>query len=174
MTQSRRFGGAGCHTRLNLASVATVRCPTTSPRGTPDALSEGMAALQTKIDAKRPAVSALRVAKPYIFSLLIALGSSVGATGCMVEGDVPPPDAPVVADGYEPAYYDGYVVYYDDYGRPYYYAGGAAVWISPGVPEYVGLVHHWHVYGPYYHRWYAHYGHAYRGYRGYYRRGYRR
>jgi hypothetical protein len=99
----------------------------------------------------------------------LGLSLCLSSAGCVVEDDVPPPPPPGYAD-YEPAYYDGYVVYYDDVGRPYYYANGAVLWISPGAPEYVGLVHHWRVYGPAYHRWYVRYGHGYRGYRRHYRR----
>ncbi len=90
--------------------------------------------------------------------------------------------ADVAVDGYEPAYYDGYLVYYDTYGRPYYYDNGVAVWVSSSSPYYGGLVNHWHVYAPAYRRWYGHVGYRYRGYRvapGYhayhgYRGGHRR
>jgi hypothetical protein len=90
--------------------------------------------------------------------------------GCYAEADVPTATvttsgAVVAGDGYEPAYYDGYLVYYDDVGRPFYYDHGAVIWISPGSPYYGGLVSHWHTYGPAYHRWYGHYGYRYRGYR---------
>ncbi len=67
--------------------------------------------------------------------------------------------------GYEPAYYDGYVVYYDGVGRPYYYYGGAAVYISPTSPYYRGYVDHYRYYGPSYGRWYTHHGYQYRTYR---------
>jgi len=87
----------------------------------------------------------------------VPLGSA-----CYAEADVPPP---VVAEGYEPQFYDGYVVYYDDVGRPYYYVNGAVFWVPATSPFYVGLVNHWHAYGPAYHRWYGHYGYRYRGYR---------
>ena len=55
--------------------------------------------------------------------------------------------------------------YYDDVGRPYYYAGGAVAWVPQSSPLYVGYVNHWHAYGPAYHRWYGHYGYRYRAYR---------
>ena len=95
-------------------------------------------------------------------ALAATLAVVAAGSACYVE-EVPPP---VYAYGYEPAYYDGYVVYYDDVGRPYYYADGAAVWIGPGVPEYPRLVAHWRAYGPAYHHWYVHDGYRYRGYRG--------
>ena len=42
------------------------------------------------------------------------------------------------AYGYEPAYYDGYVVYYDGGGGPIYYYNGAAMFIPPTSPTTVG------------------------------------
>ncbi|HSQ66467.1 MAG TPA: hypothetical protein VLM85_24770 [Polyangiaceae bacterium] len=72
---------------------------------------------------------------------------------------------PAAAYGYEPAYYDGYVVYYDGVGRPYYYYGGAAVYIAPTSPYYRGYVDHYRYYGPNYGRWYSNRGYQYRTYR---------
>jgi hypothetical protein len=99
---------------------------------------------------------------PLTFALAAA-ALAPALSGCYVESDLPPP---AYAEGYEPQYYDGYVVYYDDYGRPYYYAEGRPVWVQPSSPVYVGLVNHWRVYRPAYHRWYGHYGYRYRTYRG--------
>jgi hypothetical protein len=73
-------------------------------------------------------------------------------------------DVPV-GDGYPPAYYNGYVVFYDTTGRPFYYNRGAPVWVPPASPYYGGLVNHWQVYRPAYGQWYNHYGYRYRGYR---------
>ncbi len=88
-----------------------------------------------------------------------------GSTACTVE-ELPPPG--YEAD-YEPQYYDGYVVYYDDVGRPYYYMDGSVVWVSPGSPYYHPLVGYWRLHARGYHRWYAYRGYRYRGYR-YHRR----
>ncbi len=96
-------------------------------------------------------------------ALLMALAAPL-ASGCYVEEQVGPP---VVVGGYAPQYYDGYVVYYDDFGRPYYHANGAVVWISPTVPAYGGLVAHWRAYAPAYRSWYVNYGYRYRAYRVY-------
>jgi hypothetical protein len=106
---------------------------------------------------------------PGIALAALVATSSVLSSGCYAEEEVEPP---AYAYGYEPMYYDGYVVYYDDVGRPYYYAGGAVVWIPPTAPIYVSLVNHWHAYGPAYRAWYAHHGYRYRtyyhgGYHGY-------
>ncbi len=102
--------------------------------------------------------------------VLAALLGGIAATGtaCYAEDEGPPA---AYADGYEPQYYDGHVVYFDDVGRPYYYGAGAVVWIPPTVPLYGAYVRHWHTYGPAYRRWNAHYGYRYHRYRG---RAYRR
>jgi hypothetical protein len=90
---------------------------------------------------------------------LVAL---VAAPGCYVEEGPPP----AMAYGYAPQYYDGYVVYFDGAGRPFYHVGGAVVWVPATSPYYAGLVGHWRAYGPAYGRWFGHYGYRYRSYRG--------
>ena len=92
-----------------------------------------------------------------LLALLLPTGS-----GCYVEA-VP---GPAYAEGYQPMFYDGYLVYYDDVGRPFYYVNGSVAWVPPTSPFYVGLVEHWRVHGPAYGRWHARYGARYRGYRG--------
>jgi hypothetical protein len=84
----------------------------------------------------------------------------VGSSACTV-AEVPPPE---FAYGYEPQYYDGYVVYYDDVGRPYYYEDGAVVVVPAASSYYVGLVQYGRLHRPEYRRWYADYGWRYRGY----------
>ena len=96
-------------------------------------------------------------------ALVVLTASALG--GCTVETrPVAVTSADVADDDYQPAYYDGYVVYYDG-GRPYYYNGGAVVWISPSSPYYGGLVEHYRVYGRGYGRWVAHDGYRYHAYR---------
>ena len=97
-----------------------------------------------------------------------ALLGVIPMAGCY--GEV---DEPVVAEGYTPQYYNGYVVYYDGNGLPYYYYGGQQVFIAATDPYYAGYVDHWRAYGPAYNRWYAGYGYRYRGWNrpGYYRTG---
>ncbi len=109
---------------------------------------------------------------------VMTVGLAAASSACTVYARPAPPPPPAVAyeepppveDGYEPQYYDGYVVYYDDVGRPYYYNGDRTVFVSPNVAIYGSLVGHWRVNRAAYGRWYAHRGPAYRGYR----RGYRR
>jgi hypothetical protein len=71
---------------------------------------------------------------------------------------------PAYAEGYEPAFYDGYVVYYDDVGRPFCYRDGVAAYVPPESPYYGRYVQHWRVYAPTYRRWYVSQGYRYRGY----------
>jgi hypothetical protein len=92
-------------------------------------------------------------------ALVAGLGCATSA--CYVEDEGPP----AAYASYEPAYYDGYVVYYDSVGRPYYYAGDRVYWVPQSSPVYVGLVNHYRYYRPYYSHWYGHYGYRYRGYR---------
>lgn len=109
--------------------------------------------------------------RTFVFAALMA-GLVPVASGCYGEEEGPPPE---YASGYEPMYYDGYVVYYDDTGRPYYHDNGVAIWIATSSPYYAGYVSHWRTYGPAYGRWYGRYGARYRGYsrgRGFY--GHRR
>lgn len=97
----------------------------------------------------------------------VLAGAASVMSGCYAAVEPAPvyTTSAVVADGYEPAYYDGYVVYYDDVGHPYYYGGGGEiVWIPASSPRYVALVNHWHAHGPAYRRWYAHDGYRYRSY----------
>ncbi len=103
---------------------------------------------------------ALRKLGHIVLAGLSSLAIAGVVPGCYVETE------PVYAEGYRPAFYDGYVVYYDGVGRPFYYEGGHSVWVPAGSPYYAGLVGHWQTYGHAYGGWYAHYGYRYHGYRG--------
>jgi hypothetical protein len=102
----------------------------------------------------------------------IVTASAALGTACYDEPEGPPPAYADAEDTYEPQYYDGYVVYYDDGGRPYYHVNGGVFWVPVESPHYVILVNHWRLHGPAYHRWYVRHGYRYRGYRG--GRGHRR
>ncbi len=92
---------------------------------------------------------------------LLALGLAVAgvAPGCVLAAE-----APVVEEGYEPVYYDGYVVYYDGAGVPYYYIDGDIRYVPRTYVQYDILVHHYRTYRPAYHRWYVHGGYRYKRY----------
>ena len=95
--------------------------------------------------------------------VVAVLAGSMSIAGCYVE-TVGPEGVAVGNYGYDPIYYNGYMVYYDA-GRPFYYLNGAVVWISPADPYYNTYITHWRTYGAYYGRWYGAYGARYRGYR---------
>jgi hypothetical protein len=100
--------------------------------------------------------------RPAIVAALMTACATLG-TGCYVDAQVAEPE---VVEGYQPQYYDGYVVYYDTVGRPYYYVNGGVYWVPPTSPYYGVYVNHWRTYGPSYGRWYARSGYRYRTWRG--------
>jgi len=95
---------------------------------------------------------------------MLAIGVAMSMSGCYAEaeGTIPPPQYEY---GYAPVYYDGYVVYYDEAGRPYYYLNGAVQFVPQTSPLYLGLVAHWNAFGPHYRDWNVHAGERYRTYR---------
>jgi hypothetical protein len=80
---------------------------------------------------------------------------------------------PIATGYYSPLYYDGYVVFYDDSGAPYYYMGGRTVYIPRTHRDYNRYHSHWRTHRGNYRRWYksaGHRQHAYRQPRAYRRR----
>jgi hypothetical protein len=119
----------------------------------------------------------MKTAYALISTFALALAST-GLGGCYADAEAEPvAGPPVVAtdveeyQGYRPMYYNGYVVYYDNYARPYYYYGGRVMYVPRGYVGYGALVGHYYAYRPYYAGWYGRYGVRYRTWRGYY--GYR-
>jgi hypothetical protein len=74
------------------------------------------------------------------------------------------PLPPGFEDGYEPTYFDGHVVYYDDTGRPFYYLHGEVAWVPSTSPYYVGYNNDWKQHRDAYRRWYVHHGRSYADY----------
>lgn len=90
----------------------------------------------------------------------IALATTPCLAGCYADAAYP-----VEAEGWQPQYYDGYMVYYDQGGQPFYYVNGAAVWIPQSSPYYAQFNGYWRA-NPYaYSRWHARYGASYHSYR---------
>jgi hypothetical protein len=95
-----------------------------------------------------------------LLAAAVLAGAALGS-GCYV--DLPPPES--VEGGYQPMYYEGAVVYYDDGGRPYYYDGGSVRWVPAGYAHYHTYVNHYRSsYQPYRH-WYTRGGYRYKAYR---------
>ncbi|PKN47524.1 MAG: hypothetical protein CVU59_02575 [Deltaproteobacteria bacterium HGW-Deltaproteobacteria-17] len=61
--------------------------------------------------------------------------------------------------GWTPLYYDGYLVYFDTAGRPYYYPGGRATYVPRHWNQYTTAVSRFRTHGRFYNRWYQRYGH---------------
>ena len=61
---------------------------------------------------------------------------------------------PVATGSYNPLYHDGYLVYYDDAGRPYYYLDGRMSYIPPTHGSYGLYVAHYRTHHQHYRRWY--------------------
>jgi len=92
--------------------------------------------------------------------VMVALAASPVVSACYVE-----PAYPIEAEGWDPQYYDGYLVYYDDVGRPFYYLNGAVVWIPMTSPFYARFHDYWVGHPGAYRAWHARYGARYRTYR---------
>ncbi len=88
------------------------------------------------------------------------------ATGCYADVEA----EPASVEGYRPLSYNGYVVYYDQVGAPYYYYNGGVSYIPRTYGGYGVYVNHYNTYRGGYARWHTTYGARYRGY---YRRGWR-
>jgi hypothetical protein len=84
------------------------------------------------------------------FAFLVVLG--VASSGCTATVRAPAPAVAIEAE-YTPLYYNRHVVFYDDFGAPYYYVGGRVYYVPRTSPHYHSYVRHYHAYGPAYQRW---------------------
>jgi hypothetical protein len=105
-----------------------------------------------------------------LLPILMLSFASVAATACVITPEPEVAEEPQAVDieeyeGYRPLRYDGYVVYYADDGRPYYYVGGAAYWVPRTYARYHVLTRHYVVHRHVYARWYVRHGVRYRTYR---------
>jgi hypothetical protein len=98
----------------------------------------------------------LRILPP-TFPVLLA----VVMTGCVTS--YPPYAADDIrVDYYTPRFYDGYPVYYDRVGLPYYHRDKRTVYVPRSYRGYNDLTIHYRRHRPQYHRWYDERGHRYR------------
>lgn len=97
----------------------------------------------------------------------IAITLALFAAGALVLGGCRVTLGPghVATSYYTPLYYQGYVVYYDEVGRPVYYANGARYYIPAGYVDYGRYAAHYRTHRVHYNRWYRSRGHRYRRYR---------
>jgi hypothetical protein len=99
----------------------------------------------------------------------VILAAAVAAFAPLVSGcyaEMEPPESVYVEEGgYHPMYYDGYVVYFDGGGRPYYYVNGSVYWVPRSYAYYGAYVAHYNTYWRSYRTWYARGGYRYHYYR---------
>jgi hypothetical protein len=102
--------------------------------------------------------------------LMLALVGAFGmsSSGCFVSTSAEPA---VATNYYTPLYYNGYVVYYDNFGRPIYYVNGAMYYVPSTYMYYGRYVSYYNTHRAYYHRWYRARGMRYRSYRRGHRAG---
>lgn len=89
-------------------------------------------------------------------AVLVVIALASGATGCVISAR---PAAAVVT--YEPVYYEGNMVFYDDHGLPYYYTDGVVYYVPRTSPQFNVYVGHYGRYRTSYRRWYQTEGHVY-------------
>lgn len=86
--------------------------------------------------------------------LLLVAALGVFASGCTVRGYATTPVPAARVEVYEPMYYDGYVVYYDDYGAPFYYVGDTVTYVPRTNASFNVYVGHYRTHRASYNRWY--------------------
>jgi hypothetical protein len=103
--------------------------------------------------------------KRLVLALGVLSGIVVLEDGCLipVQREEVVVSGPVEEYGWEPIYYDGYVVYYTDDGIPFYYMGGTQVWIP--AHERYHYTERYYQRREAYHTWYQRRGREYHGYR---------
>jgi hypothetical protein len=133
-----------------------------SKRGTPGARLDDAIMKTRPLGRLRTTilVGALAVAR------LVVLGA--GSAASVISCHPGPSGVVAYSDSsgtYDPRFYDGYVVYFDGAGRPYYYAEGAVVWIPQTSQFYRSLTDDWARHRVPYEHWYMAVGYRYRNVR---------
>jgi hypothetical protein len=83
--------------------------------------------------------------------LLSGAATCLLSAGCTVYESTEP--AVVQEESYQPMYYEGNVVYYDDVGAPFVWIDGRIVYVAHSYVHYDALVTHYHRHNRGYHRW---------------------
>ena len=78
---------------------------------------------------------------------------------------------PIATGYYHPLYHDGYLLYFDATGLPFFYRGGRKVYVDRGHRRFSLYRDHYRSHRKSYHRWYSKEGRRHHGYRQ--PRGYR-
>jgi hypothetical protein len=101
--------------------------------------------------ARGTPIASLGFAMKTIARWMLVLSAALPLAGCYVYAD---PEPATVEAGYEPMYYDGNVVYYDEVGAPFVWAEGRIVYVPRTYGHYDVLVNHYHRHYRGYRNWY--------------------
>ncbi len=93
--------------------------------------------------------------KFFVLGTVMAMAMVTAATGCVVRAR--PATVTYSYGGYTPYYYYGNLVYFDGYGRPYYYRSGMRVWVPRTWVRYNAAVNYYRVHRVRYRRWHTRY-----------------
>jgi len=94
--------------------------------------------------------------------LVLALAALPVLTSMACAVYAEPSAYPATAAAYAPMYYDGFPVYYDAYGLPFYYLDGVQLYVPRADVRFGTLVAHYRTHREGYERWYAGEGYRYR------------
>jgi hypothetical protein len=72
---------------------------------------------------------------------------------------------PLAHGGYQPVYYSGYPIFYNDAGQPIYYVDGSVAYVPSSDPGYAGWVRYYQLHRGLYLRWYQARGRYFHWYR---------
>ncbi|MBU1221101.1 hypothetical protein KKF34_01345 [Myxococcota bacterium] len=90
-----------------------------------------------------------------ILTSILTLSAATILSGCVVSAQ--PATVSYSYGGWNPYYYQGALVYFDSFGRPYYYAGGVRVWVPSTWVQYNSAVSYYRVNRHRYTRWHGRY-----------------
>lgn len=78
------------------------------------------------------------------------VGAMALALGC---GSEQPTPAAAPNEAFTPAYYNGHIAHFDEYGVPFYYDNGKPVFVDRHDPQFQKLVTYYHSNRMEYERW---------------------
>ncbi|MBU1238986.1 hypothetical protein KKF84_18790 [Myxococcota bacterium] len=94
--------------------------------------------------------------KVLVLGTIMALAVVTAASGCLVSA-TPSGTVSYSYGGYTPYYYYGNLVYFDSFGRPYYYRSGMQMFIPSTWVNYGAATSYWRVNRVRYNRWHTRY-----------------
>jgi hypothetical protein len=97
-------------------------------------------------------------------TLVLLCGLTVAGAACVVPLEAKAQIVVASAD-YQPMFYDGCVVFFDDWGRPFIYVDGGVFYIPTTYAYYSSYLSHYRVHRVRYHAWHRTHGMRFHHYR---------